>query len=232
MVISRGIHYPESDGQPMADNTEQFHWIVLLKNNLDALFADDPNVLVVGDLLWYPVEGQPKIRRAPDVTVVFGRPKGRRGSYRQWEEDNIAPQVTFEIRSPRNTDDELDEKRAFYDRYGVEEYYLYDPDSNALSGWQRQGSRLVALPDMHEWVSPRLGIRFAWSDDDLVLYRPDGTRFLSYEELSGSYEAERRRAEAERRRAEAERRRAAQAEREAQALRDRLRALGIDPHEP
>ncbi|NEX15989.1 MAG: hypothetical protein C1943_04960 [Halochromatium sp.] len=28
---------------------------------------------------------------APDLFVVFGRPKGRRGSYRQWEEDGIAP---------------------------------------------------------------------------------------------------------------------------------------------
>ena len=34
--------------------------------------------------------------------VVFGRPKGRRGSYRQWEEDNIPPQVVFEILSPGN----------------------------------------------------------------------------------------------------------------------------------
>ncbi|NJL05770.1 MAG: Uma2 family endonuclease, partial [Chloroflexaceae bacterium] len=23
-------HYPESDGQPMAENTRQFHWIVLI----------------------------------------------------------------------------------------------------------------------------------------------------------------------------------------------------------
>ena len=34
--------------------------------------------------------------------VVFGRPKGYRGSYRQWEEGGIAPQVVFEILSPGN----------------------------------------------------------------------------------------------------------------------------------
>lgn len=51
-------------------------------------------------LLWYPVESHPEIRTAPDVLVVFGRPKGHRGSYKQWEEDNIPPQVVFEILSP------------------------------------------------------------------------------------------------------------------------------------
>jgi Uma2 family endonuclease len=40
---------------------------------------------------------------APDVMVVFGRPKGERRSYRQWQEGNIAPQVVFEILSSGNT---------------------------------------------------------------------------------------------------------------------------------
>ncbi|MEN9280327.1 MAG: hypothetical protein Q6I77_05865, partial [Gloeomargarita sp. DG_1_4_bins_134] len=88
-VTPQKIIYPDSDGQPMADNTLQFRWIVLIKENLECLFAHDANVFVAGDLLWYPVEGHPEIRVAPDVMVVFGRPKGERGSYRQWEEDNI-----------------------------------------------------------------------------------------------------------------------------------------------
>ncbi len=28
------IIYPDSDGQPIADNTEQYKWIVLIKENL------------------------------------------------------------------------------------------------------------------------------------------------------------------------------------------------------
>jgi Uma2 family endonuclease len=31
----------------------------------------------------------------------------------------------------------MDKKLLFYDRYGVEEYYIYDPDRNTLSGWLR-----------------------------------------------------------------------------------------------
>ena len=117
------IDYPDSDGKPMADNTVQFRWIVTLQGGLDVLFRDDPNVFVAGDLFWYPVEGNNKLRTAPDVMVAFGRPKGDRGSYRQWDEDNIAPQVVFEILSPGNRAAEYIRKFRFYDRFGVEEFY-------------------------------------------------------------------------------------------------------------
>jgi len=65
------IVYPDSDGMPMADNTKQFNWIVLIKQGLEAMYAHDPNVFVAGDLLWYPVEGDPKIRKAPDVMLAL-----------------------------------------------------------------------------------------------------------------------------------------------------------------
>jgi Uma2 family endonuclease len=138
--LERQISYSDSDGQPMADNTKQFRGLVLLKENLECLFAQNSEIFVAGDLLWYPVEGKPDIRVAPDVLVVFGRAKGdpfgiccaARGSYRQWQEDNIPPQVVFEILSPGNTLKEMIKKQQFYDRYGVEEYYIYDPERNEL----------------------------------------------------------------------------------------------------
>lgn len=77
------IFYPESDGQPIADNTKQFRYMVTIQGGLDSLFKDNPDVFVAGDLLWYPVEGNNTIRQAPDVMVVFGRPKGDRGSYQR-----------------------------------------------------------------------------------------------------------------------------------------------------
>ncbi len=170
------IIYPESDGKPMADNTKQFHWIVTIKQNLDWLYIDDPQVFVAGDLLWYPVEGQPNIADAPDTMVVFGRPKGDRGSYKQWQEDNLAPQVVFEILSPSNTSIEMAKKLLFYDRYGAQEYYVYNPDDNSLEAWQRIGDSLDSVSEVNNWVSPRLGIRFDLTDE-LKIYRPDGTQF-------------------------------------------------------
>ena len=176
--------YPESDGKPMADNTKQFRWILTIQQNIDWLYANDPQIFVAGDLLWYPVEGQTQIAAAPDTMVVFGRPKGDRGSYKQWEEGNIAPQVVFEILSPSNKSVEMAKKLLFYDRYGVEEYYIYNPDNNNLEVLIRNAGSLDSIPESHDWVSPRLGIRFDLSSDELQIYRPDGTKFYSYIEIN------------------------------------------------
>ncbi|OUC12185.1 MAG: hypothetical protein B0A82_23805 [Alkalinema sp. CACIAM 70d] len=193
--VDPDLLYPDSDGQPMSDNTKQFRWIVTIKENLEILFADRADVFVAGDLLWYAVEGQPKVRQAPDAMVVFGRPKGERGSYKQWVEDGIAPQVVFEILSPGNTAAEMARKREFYDTYGVEEYYEYDPDRQRLRGWIRQGTELGPIAVMQDWVSPRLGIQFRLGAEELEIVRSDGQRFLTSVELAQQAEQAQQRAE-------------------------------------
>ena len=215
------IIYPDSDGQPMSDNTKQFNCIVRIKENLELLFADNPNVFVAGDLLWYPIERNNAIRRAPDVMVAFGRPKGERGSYKQWEEDNIAPQVVFEILSPGNTLKEMAAKLEFYSDYGVEEYYIYDPDEVDFNGWLRSENRLRVIDAIAGWVSPLLGVRFE-IEDSLQIYTPSGEPFLTYVELA-------QRAEQEKQRAEQEKQRADVAQARIQALEARLRELGVTP---
>ncbi|WRH66020.1 MAG: Uma2 family endonuclease [Planktothrix sp. GU0601_MAG3] len=192
---SSDIIYPESDGKPMADNTKQFRWIVIIKQNLDQLYANDPNVFVAGDLFWYPVEGRNNIVQAPDVMIALGRPKGDRPSYKQWQENGIPPQVVFEILSPCNSQTDMEKKLLFYDRYGVEEYYIYDPDRNQLKGWLRREMGLDVIEEINGWVSPRLGIRFDLSGEELEIYRPDGIPFLSYQEVSEQLEQERQRAD-------------------------------------
>jgi Uma2 family endonuclease len=188
------IVYPDCDGQPMSDNTLQFSWIVKIKENLEILFADNPQVFVAGDLLWYPVEGDNTIRRAPDAMVAFDRSKGYRGSYRQWEEADIAPQVVFEVLSPGNRLAEMTAKFEFYDRYGVEEYYIYDPDRVDFTGWVRVAGRLQGISEIAGWVSPRLGIRFELIDE-LEIYTSTGDLFLSPVEIAKQSQRERERAD-------------------------------------
>ena len=207
---SAKIDYPDSDGQPMADNTKQFRWIVVIKENLELLYVADPQVFVAGDLQWYSVEGDNTIRQAPDAMVVVGRPKGDRGSYRQWQEDNLAPQVVFEILSPGNRVGEMLRKLGFYDRHGVEEYYIYDSDRLELTGLLRGEQGLEVIEAINGWVSPRLQIRFQIIDQGLEIYRPDGQRFLTYSELGLELEQERSRV---------------------QALESKLRELGVNPDE-
>ena len=68
--IKQPVIYPDSDGQPIAENTRQFDWIVTLVVNLQAMFANNPDVFVAGDLFWYPVEGDNRTRLAPDALVA------------------------------------------------------------------------------------------------------------------------------------------------------------------
>ena len=168
--IQQAVIYPDTDGLPMANNTDQFRWILVIEQNLEWMYADDENVFVAGDLFWYPIEGRSNIVNAPDVMVAFGISKGRRSSYQQWNESGIAPQVVFEILSPSNTQDEMEKKLLFYDRHGVEEYYIYNPTNNQLRGWLRGQDGLDAIALMANYVSPRLGIRFDLSGDELQIY--------------------------------------------------------------
>ena len=149
--------------------------------------------------------------------VVFGRPKGYRGSYKQWLEDNIAPQVVFEIISPGNRMTAMFKLFKFYDNYGVEEYYVYDPEDNELMGWVRSDGELNYIESIEGWVSPRLEIRFETASGELEIYRPDGLKFLSYVELSRQMEQEREDKKL--------------VQQKADRLSEKLREMGINPEE-
>lgn len=209
--ITEALIYPESDGQPMAENTKQFRWIVTIQGGLDALFQDDPDIFVAGDLFWYP--------------------KGDRGSYLQWREEHVVPQVVFEVLSLGNTLTEMVRVLRFYERYGVEEYYIYDPDHGDLSGWIRGEDGLIDITSIVGWVSPRLSVRFELQRGELQLYRPDGRRFATYLELEQQRAQAEQRAEQERQRAEQERQQREVAQATDDRLAAQLRALGVDPGE-
>jgi Uma2 family endonuclease len=240
------IIYPDSDGEPMAENTWQWDWIALLKQNIDALVPD----FVAGDHFWYPVEGRPDIRLAPDVMVCLGRPKGHRGSYMQFREEGVPPAVVIEVMSPGNSAREMSRKSHFYFHYGANEMIVVDPDTH--TGWAlvKDPGGLVESYDINGWTSPILQIRFIRENGELVVYRPDGQKFLSAEELrarideaekaskealtraeqeAARAEQEAARAEQEAARAEQEAARAEQEAARASRLAAKLAALGIDP---
>ncbi|HFA47838.1 MAG TPA: Uma2 family endonuclease [Bacteroidetes bacterium] len=249
--------YPFNDGEPMAETTLHQRWIVKIKENIDAA-TEGQDVFVASDLLWYPVEGQVRICKAPDVMVAVGRPKGDRYSYLQWHEENVAPQVVIEIHSKSNRrgKNKLN-TLAFYEKYGVEEFYTYDPEKNLFVVYQRQGDKLTRLEGLQQWVSPLLKVRFEWFGETFKLYRPDGSRFVHFSELERQTrylsmevdavnalllqekkwtmemekraEKEKERAEKEKERAEKEKERAEDAEKRSKILAEKLKALGIDP---
>ena len=86
------------------------------------------------------------------------------------------------------------------------------------------GDRLEEIPEMAGFVSPRIGLRFDPGEgpDNLRIYGPDGTRFLTFAEWVEKSKADQRHAEDADRRAE-------DAERRAERLAARLRELGVEP---
>ncbi len=216
----------------MAENTIQFEWITTIKGNLDALFGTRDDVFVAGDNFWYPVEGNPKICAAPDVYVVFGRPKGHRGNYKQWEEANIPLSVVFEIQTPGNRFRELLDKFEFYQEHGVQEYYLIDPDPDCevLEVWERARARLRPRDPSNGWVSPLLGVQFHTTPTTVRLHHPDGKPFLTFEELSQLQTQTLLDLEIQKQLAEKEKQRADKEKGRADALAARLREMGIDPN--
>ena len=123
--------------------------------------------------------------------------------------------MVFEILSPGNTIKEMAAKLQFYQRYGVEEYYLYDPEKVDFAGWQIMDGKLTIIEEIQGWVSPRLGVRFEMAEE-LQIFTPTGERFLTFVELGQKLQQEKRRAE--------------QAEARLKALEERLKSLGVDPN--
>ncbi|PZV08867.1 MAG: hypothetical protein DCF22_19505 [Leptolyngbya sp.] len=74
---------------------------------------------------------------------------------------------------------------------------------------------MSVINPLHNWVSPRLGIQFDLSGEELQIIRPDGERFPSDVEIAQRLTQEQQRAD--------------QAEARANQLAERLKSLGIDP---
>jgi Uma2 family endonuclease len=230
----RGMNplYPWSDGNPIAEHGLQYDWIVTIHGNISSMYRDDPNMFVAADNLIYPVEHHPEIRQAPDIYVAFGRPKEHRGSYLVFEEEGIFPQVVFEVRPPSSRAGDMARKLLFYDQYGAEEYYDFDPNRNRLWIYTRTEGQLDEVPEANGFVSPRLGIRFDTSGPELVIFRPNGERFQTLQEVMDQRRTARQQAEQARQQAEQARQQADRAEEENDRLRALLRAAGIDPDRP
>ncbi len=142
------IHYPESDGKPMAETDTHIKLLIYLREALADYFRDDPSVYVAGNLFVYYQEGDPSQVVAPDVFVVKGVPKRDRRIYQVWKEEK-EPDVVFELTSRSTRREDLGPKKGIYEMLGVEEYFLFDPFGEYLE------PRLVGFR-LAEWGYQRI----------------------------------------------------------------------------
>ena len=125
------VIYPDSDGEPMGETDLHARLILSLLGQLDNYLQNFEDDYVMGDVLFYYVEGDPKKYIVPDLMVIRGIGKKTRGVYKLWEEKGI-PEVVFEISSKGTWSEDLQKKFFLYENLGVKEYYIFDPQYKYL----------------------------------------------------------------------------------------------------
>lgn len=177
-TTEKPIHYPESDGKPMAETDVHIDTLIYLREALKAYFGAEPRVYVAGNMLLYYEEGNPAACVAPDVFVVRGVTKQERRTYKLWEEEQ-SPTVVFEITSRSTRLEDLGTKRALYAMLGVQEYFLYDPLGEylrpPLQGYRLRDGEYERMASERELVlvSEALGLELGLENGRLRVLHPE-----------------------------------------------------------
>lgn len=233
--IQKEIFYPSEDGEPLAETSVHADAIIttvaVLRNYLAEKFAERSPVVLADQFLYY-AQGFSRLRVAPDVMVIFDIPQQPYDNYKIWETGQV-PSVIFEMTSASTQAHDQAKKRELYESIGVLEYWLFDPKGEwipeKLWGYRRQANlpkneeESLVYSAIADGLSQVLGLRLEVEGSLINFYRQDnGEKLLIPSELLAALQAQTQRAESAEERARL-------AELEAQKLRDRLAALGIEP---
>ena len=126
------VHYPVSDGKPMSESG--LHWEVSMDTGavLKSHHLNRPDAYVGGNCFMYPEEDKPKVFVSPDLFVAYGVPEGPpRDVWQVWVEGKV-PDFILEVTSRSTRKEDERKKKDFYERYGVPEYWQFDPTGDYL----------------------------------------------------------------------------------------------------
>ena len=187
---------------------------------LRAHFGNSETTLVGGEYPLAPSLSDLADKRIPDLMVSFNcdlaRVKAENGY--SIETQGKPPEFALEVASKSTGRVDYTLKREVYARYGVDEYWRFDPSGGRYHDAALAGDRLVGRayqPIRVEWLdderargySEALGLYLCWEYEELRLYDPvTGFYLSSYEDEVAARRAETARADAEaaaRRRADA-----------------------------
>jgi Uma2 family endonuclease len=199
-----GVYYPSSDGKPMAETFLHVLAIFEIFELLRERYRDRNVVYIAADMFWYWERGNPSACVAPDLMVNFGVPEGdERRSFKTWIENGVVPSVTFEMASKGTWRKNVGKTRDTYERLGVKEYFIFDPEDKYLEtqllGFRLRSKKYVAIAAKSDgsMLSQVLGLKLTPEGRHLRLADIEtGERLLT------PAEREARRAEEERRRAD------------------------------
>ena len=217
--------YPESDGKPMAE-TER-HFPELLKNfyRIENYLAPVPDAYVLGDMMMYYEEGDPRKSISPDIFVAFGVGRKERRTYKIWEEGK-PPDFVLEFASKGTYRRDLTRKVELYAAIGIREYVIYDVDRRylprPLMGFRLVGDEYVEIASLANGGIPAgtLGLEFHDLDAGLGIYDPvaeDWVKTAAEAAQARAEDAEERAEDAEERAEDAETRATQEADARQQA---------------
>lgn len=142
-----GVEYPTRDGRPVAETPLHYRRLADAAHALFTRYESRPGVYVGVNMMVYDERGNPRRFLSPDVFVAFGVADRERDIYKIWEER--APSFVLEMTS-KSTRKEDERKMVRYARWGVAEYFLYDPRREyvdpPLRGFELAGGAYRAKP--------------------------------------------------------------------------------------
>ena len=195
------VHYPSSDGKPMAESDFQRTPLMYAVDRLRRHFRRRRDVYVSGNLLIYYREGVPSAVVSPDVFVVLGAGNQDRSSYLLWKEPK-EPDFVLEITSRTTYREDQGRKREVYRTLGVREYWQYDPTGDylepPLQGLELSAGEYRRLPEREladgtlALASAVLGLELRLTERGLRFYDPQaGQELPDLEETDAARERER-----------------------------------------
>ena len=206
------------------------NWLYLydssILTSLTIHFADEPNVTVASEV---PVGPSLPVRddaRIPDLLLVRDGDRALMEEQRGYAIDRQgkAPDFALEVASPTTGIVDYTDKRADYERFGISEYWRFDPSGGEYHDVALAGDRLVdgvyepiVIDGIGEGrlrgYSDALGLYVCWEDGRLRFFDPRTESYLrshdedairAEEERAGRLAAQARAGTAEARAAELE----------------------------
>lgn len=176
------IFYPSTDPNAIPESDIHFTLIANLVLILRTFFQTRENVNVFGDLMFYYKEGDPRKFVAPDIMICFGIDKNPRRVYKLWEE-KVVPAVIIELASESTWFKDVSTKIALYQKLGVKEYFIFDPEyahlPAPLIGYRLEGDEYIEIEMENKRIfSESLELFFVDTGKTLRLFDSKTNEFL------------------------------------------------------
>ncbi len=230
------VEYPDSDGSFLLQNLKHSAQLLYASQAIEQHFRDARAAVAVDAPLYWE-QGNNRAVLAPDLMVTLDHELQGETTYQTWIEGRL-PDFVLEVVSPSSADNDKKLKKEVYERLGIPEYFLYDPDASQpaqrLLGYrldERSGQYGAPLRPGRDGAlqTPALGVSLRAQGSRLIISNtatgedyqpsPEVRRRLDEERLQRKEAQTERDAQTARAEREARQRREAQAERDAQTAR-------------